>query len=142
MPGIDKLLADRLEARGFRMTPSRLAVLKAIASKSGHFTAEEICAQVGLVGRATVFRTMKLLVDLGLVCRVLLESGNLHYRLSHREHHHHLICDGCGSVKDFSSGSLESVVQEMVGSENFEIEGHWLEVYGKCTDCRAVAVPA
>ena len=142
MPGIDKLLADRLEARGFRMTPSRRAVLKAIASKGGHFTAEEICSQANGAGRATVFRTMKLLVDLGLVCRVLLESGNLNYRLSHRDHHHHLICHGCGSVKDFSSGSLESVVQEMVGSENFDIEGHWLEVYGTCSDCRSVAVPA
>ena len=53
----------------------------------------------------------------------LLESGNLHYRLSHREHHHHLICVGCGSVKDFSDGSLESVVKDLVKPEGFESAG-------------------
>ena len=133
-------MAERLEARGYRVTPPRRTVVKAIAGRKGHFTADEICQQARGIGRATVFRTMRLLVDLGMVCRVLLESGSLHYRLSHRDHHHHLICDGCGSVKDFSDSSLESVVKELVGSENFEIEGHWLEVYGKCTGCQAVVV--
>ncbi|MFQ5874607.1 MAG: Fur family transcriptional regulator, partial [Dehalococcoidia bacterium] len=78
MPRIEELLAERLEGRGYRITPPRRVVLKAIEGRKGHFTADEICHQAGGVGRATVFRTMKLLVDLGLVCRVLLESGNLH----------------------------------------------------------------
>ena len=138
MKKIDDLLGERLEARGYRATAPRRSVLKAIANKKGHFTAEDIYDLVPKVGRATVFRTMRLLVELGMVCRVLLESGNLHYRLSHREHHHHLICVGCGSVKDFSDGSLESVVKDLVKPEGFESAGHWLEVYGRCSDCQAV----
>jgi Fur family ferric uptake transcriptional regulator len=140
MRRIDDLLEERLEARGYQVTPPRRAILKAIAGRQGHFTVEEICRQARGVGRATVFRTMRLLVELEMVCRVLLESGNLHYRLSHREHHHHLICIGCGNVRDFSNGSLEDVVKDLVEPENFQIAGHWLEVYGRCGDCHTAGV--
>ena len=140
MKRIDNLLEERLEARGYRVTLPRRAVLKAIGGRKGHFTADEIYRHTKGVGRATIFRTMRLLVDLGMVCRVLLESGSLHYRLSHQEHHHHLICVECGGVRDFTSGSLEGVVKELVEPENFQIAGHWLEVYGRCLDCQAAVV--
>ena len=60
------------------------------------------CERRRKVGRATVFRTIKLLLDLNILCRILLDDGTLHYRVSTRGHHHHLVCRECGRVEDFT----------------------------------------
>ncbi|HLF03694.1 MAG TPA: transcriptional repressor, partial [Dehalococcoidia bacterium] len=93
---VEEQLLETLEDRGCRDTMPRRAVVQAIAGKERHFTAEELREQLPGVGRATIFRALKLLVESGVLCRVLLEDGNLHYQLSHRGHHHHLLCVQCG----------------------------------------------
>ena len=80
---------------------------------------------------------MKLLQDLNVVCRVLMENGSLHYRISARGHHHHLVCRSCGRVEDFATCDVSALVRELSASTEYEIEGHWLEVYGRCQSCRA-----
>lgn len=131
------ILIEQMEGRGYRATPARRTVLEVISPRRGHFTAEEVCEQAKNVGRATVYRTMKLLVETGIVCRVILEDGSLHYRLSHKDHHHHLVCMACGAVRDFIDSTLEEMVKNLVTKTGFESEGHWLEVYGRCQECRA-----
>ena len=136
MSDID-LIIERLELRGHRVTASRRRVLDAVlAQRSPHFTVDDVLHATRKVGRATVFRTMKLLTDLNIVCRVLLEGGALHYRLSARGHHHHLVCRDCGRVEDFSNCDVEPLVRELAKATSYEIEGHWLEVYGRCHACR------
>lgn len=135
MSDID-LVIDRLEMRGHRITASRRRVLEAVLAQDAHFTVDDVLRDTGKVGRATVFRTMKLLLDLNVVCRVLLEDGTLHYRLSTRGHHHHLVCRGCGRVEDFTNCDVGSLVSELSKATAYEIEGHWLEVYGRCQACR------
>ena len=76
----------RLEARGYRVTPPRRAVIAAVLQQAGHFSVEDLLHRCRGAGRATVFRTIRLLTELGVVCRVLLDDGSLHYRLSHRSH--------------------------------------------------------
>ncbi len=131
------LIIQRLELRGHRITASRRRVLDALLSAPAHFTVEDVLRQAPDVGRATVFRTMKLLLDLNVVCRVMMEDGNLHYRLSARGHHHHLVCRACGRVEDFSTCDVASLVDQLGQATDYEIEGHWLEVYGRCRTCRA-----
>jgi Fur family ferric uptake transcriptional regulator len=136
MSNID-LIIERLETRGHRVTASRRRVLDAvIAQDSPHFTADDVLHATRNAGRATVFRTMKLLTDLNIVCRVLLDGGALHYRLSARGHHHHLVCRDCGRVEDFSQCDVEPLVRELAKATDYEIAGHWLEVYGRCHACR------
>ena len=130
------LIIQRLELRGHRITPSRRRVLVALAAAPAHFTVDDVLHMARGVGRATVFRTMKLLQDLNVVCRVLMEDGSLHYRLSARGHHHHLVCRSCGRVEDFANCDVSSLVDQLAASTEYEIEGHWLEVYGKCASCR------
>jgi len=130
------LINQRLELRGHRMTGSRRRVIEALVQAPAHFTVDDVLHLAPGVGRATVFRTMKLLQDLNVVCRVLMEDGSLHYRLSTRGHHHHLVCRSCGRVEDFSTCDVSSLVRELASSTEYEIEGHWLEVYGKCASCR------
>lgn len=131
-------IGQRLEAAGHRLTPTRKAVVHAVLDSPGHFTVEQVGERTPGVGRATVFRTMKLLQDLAVVCRVVMEDGSLHYRLSTRGHHHHLVCTSCGRVEDFFDGGIRRLIDELGQSTKYRIDGHWLDVYGRCQACVAL----
>ena len=135
MSDID-LIIERLELRGHRITASRRRVLDAVLAQPAHFTVDDVLRSTSNVGRATVFRTMKLLLDLNLVCRILLDDGTLHYRVSTRGHHHHLVCIDCGRVEDFSQCDVRALTRDLAAATGYEIERHWLEVYGRCHACR------
>jgi Fur family ferric uptake transcriptional regulator len=126
----------KLEARGYRVTPSRRAVIAAALQQERHFTVDDLIARCRGAGRATVFRTVRLLTELGVVCRVLLEDGSLHYRVSQRGHHHHLVCTDCGAVQDLDQCAITDLVRELAQSTGYEIDNHWLELYGRCAACR------
>src|SRR5262245_31915246 len=104
--------------RGHRITGSRRRVLDAILAQPAHFTVDDVMRSAPRVGRATVFRTIKLLVDLNLLCRVLLEDATLHYRLSTRGHHHHLVCIECGRVEDFTNCDVQALVSDLARATN------------------------
>ena len=78
---------------------------------------------------------LNLLVEAGVLCRVLLEDGSLHYQLSHRGHHHHLICTDCGLTQDLLGCDIEGMLDEKAAELGFQTEGHRLEVYGRCYKC-------
>ena len=131
-----ELIVKHLGLRGHRVTSSRRRVLDALLAAPAHFTVDDVLQRATGVGRATVFRTMKLLQDMNVVCRVLMEDGSLHYRLSASGHHHHLQCRHCGRIEDFVNCDVSALVTELSANTDFEIEGHWLEVYGRCESCR------
>ena len=133
-----EFVAERLAMRGLRLTRARRAVLAAVLDSGSHFTVEQVCGRARGVGRATVFRTMRLLQRADLVCRVLLDDGSLHYRLNRtRGHHHHLVCTGCGRVEAFTKCRVPALLEDVARLADYEIEGHWLEVYGRCRACRS-----
>ncbi len=129
--------AARLEGTGHRLTAPRRAVLDAITQSQRPFTIEELSERLPNIGRATVFRTVKLLQELELVCRVPLEDGGVLYqRAGTGEHHHHLICSACGSVTEFSDPSLDTAIEQNAATTGFELDGHSAELYGRCASCR------
>ncbi len=117
---------------GHKVTPQRLAVLRAIAAEQ-HQSMEEIRGRCPGVGMVTVYRTLDLLAELGLVRRLDLGDG-ARYELA-EDHHHHLICEGCGSVTEFEQCPVDLRSLPRVGG-GFEVRAHSLEVYGTCSDCR------
>lgn len=129
----------RLEDIGFRSTAPRRAVLDAIGASRAPFTIEDLTSTVPSVGRATVFRTIKLLQELDLVCRVPLGDGGVRYQASVGEHHHHLVCRKCGSVSEFSDTEMDKRIHEQAGLRAFRLESHSLELYGLCSDCSSGA---
>lgn len=131
-------IAEHMALGGHRLTPARRAVARAVLRSPGHFTVEQVSRRVPRVGRATIFRTMKLLQDLGVVCRVVMEDGSLHYRVSTRGHHHHLVCTGCGRVEDFSDHEIRRHIEGLARTTKYRIDGHWLDVYGRCDTCVAL----
>jgi Fur family ferric uptake transcriptional regulator len=125
-----------LNARGLRLTPSRRALVDEALAGDEPFSVAEMQRRLPQLGRATVFRTIRLLVELGLLCRVLLEGGTPCYRASAAAHHHHLVCTGCGSVEDFAECDLSAVSAALAGRTNYEIQGHRLELFGLCPTCQ------
>jgi len=137
MPTVNDIV-DLLNEKGYRLTTGRRAVVEAVLAGEDLFSVADVHRHVSRIGRATVFRTMKLLVDLDLVCRVQLEDGSLRYRLrvALEDHHHHLVCTGCGSVEDFSDCDVGVMSETVADRTKYEIQGHRLELYGLCPACR------
>jgi Fur family ferric uptake transcriptional regulator len=135
-------IAGILRQNGYRLTPQRHAVLKAIAYSHDHLTPAEICERVRqehpTIGLVTVYRVINLLTELKLICRVNL-GGNSQSYLMRRptEHHHHLVCSQCGRTVDFTDCDLSRLEQRLSRETGFNIEGHLLEIHGKCPDCCA-----
>ena len=98
-----------------------------------HQSLEGIRSHCPWVGMVTVYRTLDLLSELGLVRRLDLGDGP-RYELA-EDHHHHLICEGCGSVEEFEQCPLDPERLPHV-SGDFEVRAHSLEVYGRCSSCR------
>lgn len=138
-PLADQLL-ETLEEQGHRDTEPRRRVVAAIARRNRHFTAEELREELPGIGRATVYRALKLLVQAGVLCRVMLEDGALHYQLNdsaRQGHHHHLLCGHCGESEDLHGCDIEGQLRSVAAAHQFQITGHWLEVYGQCRNCAA-----
>jgi Fur family transcriptional regulator, ferric uptake regulator len=129
---------------GKRLTVARRAVAEAIAEQAGHFTAEDVLAAARsrrrAVARATVFRSLDLLVDLGLVERVDLPSGDHAYVACEPDaHHHHVVCSACGRSVEVGELGLRPILERIESSTGFVIDTHRLELFGLCPECRAAA---
>ena len=135
-------LERRIVRSGFRVTQPRRALLAAMQQLGDHFTADSLMVATPGVGRATVFRTLRLLQDLGTLCQVVLDDGAVEYRLTSGGHHHHIVCSQCGAVLDFSSCDIQDLLEELSRRTGYEIAAHRLEVYGRCADCRQQRSPA
>ncbi len=142
-----KLTANRIAGiireHGYKLTPQRHAVLKVIASTHDHLTPEAIYEKVRQanpeIGLVTVYRTLDLLSDLNLVCRFHAADGCRSYMMRRpTEHHHHLVCSRCGRVVDFTACAMAELEEKLSRETSFDINGHLLEFYGTCPDCRPV----
>jgi Fur family transcriptional regulator, ferric uptake regulator len=131
-----------LQEAGYRLTGPRRAVVDAIQETDRSFTADELLQRLtdndSGVGRATVFRTLDLLVQHGVLDRLHQPDGCHSYLLcgASDRHHHHLICSDCGAVVEFEDCSVQPLLDELSLRTNFQINGHWLEVFGQCSMCR------
>ena len=133
-------IAGILREHGHKLTPQRHIVLKVMASSHDHLTPEVIYEKSRVedpgIGRVTVYRTLEVLSKLNLVCRVHAEGRCRSYMMRRpTEHHHHLICSGCGKVEDFTNCSLSEMEKKLSQESGFDIKGHLLEFYGLCRDC-------
>ena len=126
-----------LENRGYRATAPRKAIVQLLEGKREGFTAEEISNELPNVGRATVFRTVKLLLNAGVLCRINMLDGAPRYSISSVEHHHHTICVQCGNVGEFRAANIENMMRAISEQIPGEIVGHRFEFYVNCQICVA-----
>ena len=130
-------LLEVLEDRGYRATGPRREVVGLLENKEEGFSAEEITAELPGVGRATVYRTIKLLLDAGVVCKLALQNGAPKYTLARVEHHHHTVCVKCGTVGEFRAVTIERLLRAIGDDISGEIVGHRIEFYITCQQCLA-----
>ncbi|MBL7084652.1 MAG: transcriptional repressor [Candidatus Omnitrophica bacterium] len=140
----------RFRGAGFRVTMPREAILEVLSKTQKHLSAEDIYLTVHkiypTVGLTTVYRTLELLVQMGLVFKFDFGDGRARYELAIGpkgiRHHHHLVCTTCGRVidyTDFIDDEVELLQQTERGLSkkyNFNITNHVMQFYGLCDKCK------
>ncbi len=137
--GEENRLVQTLRDAGYKITPARVAVLDVVQQEGEHLHPAEILdaarARYPALGRATVYRTLELLTQLGVVRPIYVgEEGPTYIRSSGG--HHHLVCSRCGMVQDFDNCSADEMAQELQRRYHFQINSHLLEFYGLCEVCQ------
>ena len=139
----------RFRGCGYRLTIPRQAILDVLSRTSKHLSAEDIYLEVHKVypgvGLTTVYRTLELLVQMGLVFKFDFGDGRSRYELAegpHTQHHHHLVCTNCGRIIDYREFIDEEVrvlkqAEETLSKKyNFRIETHQIHFLGLCSKCK------
>lgn len=133
-PPTESSILAALEAHGSRITLPRRELAASLARWTGSFSAEEVVAGLPDLGRATVYRALRLFVDAGILCKTALMDGSARYSLDGPRHHHHLVCVSCGGIEEFRHPAVERMLRTMAKQVG-GIVGHRLELYHRCQAC-------
>ena len=133
-------IIDALDTAGYRLTGPRRAVADLIAEHDGHFTASELEATARRrrvdLSRATLFRSLDLLTELGVLERLDLPSGEHAYVPCARSHHHHVVCSRCGRTTEVQDSGVDEAVRVIARRTGYKIDSHRLELFGLCQHCQ------
>jgi Fur family ferric uptake transcriptional regulator len=129
-----------LSSRGLKQTTKRDEILSEILSIEGHFDPDELFmrlkAKKSKVSKASIYRTIPLLIESGLIVEVERVDKHAHYEKVYEERHHdHMICISCGKVIEFFSPDLETLQLNLCETERFTAMRHSLEIMGYCRNC-------
>ncbi len=132
---------EYLKKGNYRITPERFLVLDAVLSYDGHFDADELFFRVKTngvrVSRATVYNTLDLLQDCGVVAKYRFGENHSRYEKTFgKPHHDHLICLQCGDIIEFVNKKIEKVQEEVCTDNNFKPQSASLQIFGTCAKCR------
>jgi Fe2+ or Zn2+ uptake regulation protein len=141
----DEALRAALRARGQRVTPQRLAIAAAVRDLDRHATAEQVFTDVAGrmpgVSLPTVYATLDLLEEVGLVRRVATEGGAAVYD-PRADDHHHLVCRGCGAIADVDGAVDHAALLRAARRAGFAADGAQVVIRGLCASCREAAAAA
>ena len=135
-----KTVESTLRQRGFKVTPQRRTVINEIIHTREHQTPAAIYERVKSehpgIGLVTVYRTLEILEECGLICEMHAGHSCRSYLMRNTSsHHHHLICSDCGKVVDFADCGLNALENRLTEKSGFKINGHLLEFIGECGEC-------
>lgn len=140
-----EVLKQRLQARQHKLTTQRRIVLEVFLSRSGqHLSAEDIYgilhAEAMDIGLATVYRSLELLAEIGILQKMEFGDGCSRYEvgnLTPDEHqHHHLICLKCGKVQEFPDDLMGDLEEDVARKTEFQIVDHQVKFFGYCKECQ------
>lgn len=131
-----------LAAAGIRSTPQREAIVAMLERVDRPITAQALHARLarraGAPGLATVYRTLQALAQEGLARTFPAGEGELAYKRCEPGHHHHLICERCGSVVEIPACEVEGWASSVAHRRGFAVTAHQADIYGVCAACRRV----
>ncbi|MDO8490760.1 MAG: Fur family transcriptional regulator [Dehalococcoidia bacterium] len=135
-----KSALQTLRDKGHRLTPQRMIVLEAIESSEDHVSAEQIYARARskypYMNISTVYRTLELLKQLGLVAESDLGGGRFLYHPTGKASHHHLVCRKCGKIEDVDAAVFEHLRDELKARYGFDARFEHMAVFGACESCQ------
>ena len=135
-----KGIIDRLRKQGYRLTPQRAMILLVIENSNHHISAEDIYTRVAdkypKVNISTVYRTLELLKQLGMVYEIDLGEGRIRYHPEGKGHHHHLVCQKCGAIIDIDESTLARLKDVLLGRYGFSAQLRHVAFFGLCEHCR------
>ena len=131
-----------LRNAGYKLTSPRLTILDLLDKSGGHVTSSELLSLVDerdpSIGRASVFRTLDLMTKLGIIWTSVQGGSTIHYMLMPGGHHHHIICTNCNKLIEFNDCKLGNLIAHLEKEYGVQVEGHLLELYGRCENCREI----
>ncbi len=141
---------ERFRGAGFRLTVPRQAILGVFSNTGGHLSAEDVYLKIHKtypdVGLTTIYRTLDLLVQMGLLFKFDFGDGRARFELFQgpkgMRHHHHLVCTSCGRVIDYTDfiddeiELLNQIEKGLTEKFNFKITNHLIQFYGLCDRCQ------
>lgn len=139
--GNAKNALQTLREKGHRLTPQRVIVLEAIETSEDHVSAEEIYerarSRYPYMNISTVYRTLELLKELGLVAESDLGGGRYLYHPTGKASHHHLVCRKCGRIEDVDEAAFERLRDELKARYGFDARFEHMAVFGTCKRCQS-----
>ena len=136
-----QILKDTLQKEDLRYTKQRQEIWDELRSSDKHRDAEEICMALhkrGLkISRATVYRTIEMLVKNNLIDKLEIGDGRARYEYNDKYlHHDHLICTNCGKIIEFHNESIEKLQSKIADQNDFKLSYHRHQLFGLCKDCK------
>ena len=134
-------MVQALKERGHRLTPQRQLILEAIEASEGHVSAESIHARVAAqfpqVNISTVYRTLELLQDIGLVTHTHFDDGIAQYHLASEAQHQHMVCRRCGDERELEVSVLDPLDRYLRERYGFVADLAHFAIVGLCARCAA-----
>lgn len=139
-PEMVRNMLERLSAAGYKMTTPRLAVLMAASAYDGSFSASDLESTLNQngtpLGDASLFRTLKLMTDIGVMQRIHGIDECHRYIISPDSHAHRVVCTTCGGIAEFAECGLDTVISQLERQTGYKIVNHLLELFGICPRCQ------
>jgi Fe2+ or Zn2+ uptake regulation protein len=133
-----KIDRKALSSAGLRMTRQRALILEII--RQGHLDADEVYRQARKkqprFSLSTVYRTLRMLKEQGLVDELHLGEAHHHYEVKPSAEHHHLVCLGCGKIVEFECKLSQKMRHDLARKQGFEVTGVEINMTGYCSKCR------
>lgn len=138
----DAEIIERLDEHELRYTTGRRTIVRGLRAATGPVTLPELLALVPELPQSSAYRNLALLEEAGVVRRLVHGNDHARYELSESltEHHHHLICEECGTVRDITfAADLEQTIdrrfEQLATAEGFTLRDHSIDLYGRCPAC-------
>ena len=131
-----------LKNRGYKLTKQRKVIIEALSNRGGPYTANEVFSLVSNkysgINFSTIYRNLELLVKLGIVEKLNINDECCHFKLAGKNHHHHIICNKCGEIKEIDICPFKEIVNINKFKElDFQPIEHRFEIFGICSKCRS-----
>ncbi len=141
---LHRIIRERLSAREQRFTTVRRQIVDAIDAADGPVTLPELLAKQPSLAQSSAYRNLSIMEEAGIVRRLVHGAEHAHFELAEdlTEHHHHLICESCGVIRDVMltprlERSLDSAFDGVARAEGFSPRHHAIDIYGHCAACAA-----